>query len=142
MQCKMNLLSRMVEMSYKVYFKFEPDYLYVQASGIRSIENIISLAQDYINASEEKGYKRVLVDVRDMTGELQTVDSYDLGKEAPDKLGGVHPWLKGAIVDLEKNRERYHFLETVLVNRGFHIRFFSNLDEAKRWLLEGKDTST
>jgi hypothetical protein len=116
--------SWMVEMSYQLDFKFEPDYLHIHATGNRSVENIISLTQDWIKEAEKHGYKKAILDVQSMTGELSTADAYDLGRKLPEKLGGSHPEIKRAIVDLEKNKERYLFVETVLANRGYKVRFF------------------
>jgi len=125
-------------MSYKIDIRCEPDYLYVQASGIRSAENAISLIKDYMKANENHGYKRIMVDIRSMTGELSTIDSFIFGDGAPKKLGGVHSELKTAIVDLEEHRERFRFSEGVLVNRGFNLRFFSRTAHAERWLRKSK----
>ena len=74
-------------MSYKIDIRCEPDDLYVQASGIRSAENAISLIKDYMKANENHGYKRIMVDIRSMTGELSTIDSFIFGDGAPKKLG-------------------------------------------------------
>lgn len=128
-------------MSHKLNFRFKPGYLYVKATGDRSIDTLVSLAGDYIKVCEQKGYKKILVDVRCMTGKLSTIDAYYLGREARKRLGVVHPGLKSAVVDLEENQERLHFLENVLVNSGFNIRFFSNVADAERWFNGPEDTS-
>lgn len=129
-------------MSYKLDFRYEPAYLYVRATGIRSVENIASLALDYIKACEKHGYNKVLLDVRKMTEGLSTMDAYNLGTKVIERIGGPHPEVKQAVIDLEEKRENFHFVETVLVNRGFNLRFFSKVADAQRWLLESEDIST
>lgn len=125
-------------MSYKVNIRYEPDYLYVQASGVRSIENLIPMVREYIEANDEHGYKKLLLDVRGMTGQLSSFQSYDLCKELPGKVEGFRPNKKTAVVDSEENRERFRFVEDVLINMGFNFRFFTNTADAERWLCESK----
>jgi len=109
-------------------------YLYVQASGIRSIENLIPMVREYIEANDEHGYKKLLLDVRGMAGQLSTFESYDLCKQLPDKVKGFRPNKKTAVIDLEENRERFRFVENVLYNMGFKFRFFTNTADAEIWL--------
>jgi hypothetical protein len=35
----------------------------------------------------------------------------------------------------------YRFVETLLLNRGFHTRIFDQMDAAKAWLLEDSEPS-
>ena len=125
-------------MSYKVDIRCEPDYLYVQASGIRSSENLISMIRDYIKANEEYGYEKLLLDIQCMNGQLSTFESYHLCRELPEKIEKFRPNRKTSVVDSEENRDQSHFMETVLVNMGFNFRFFTNTVEAERWLSESK----
>jgi hypothetical protein len=129
-------------MSYNLDFTHEPDYLHVQATGIRSKENMTSLALDYINVSQTHGYKKGLIDISAMTGHLEGIDAYHLGEEAGAKLGWGNRYLQSAIIDSEQNKGLNQFVEDVLVNRGFNVRFFSKVADAKRWLLESKHIST
>jgi len=125
-------------MLYKIDARYEPDYLYVQVSGIRFAEDEIFLIKDILQAGEKHNCKKLLVDARSMSGKLSLIDYYQLGEEAPDKIGGIHSEYKTAIVDLEENRERFRFVEDVLVNRLFNLRFFSNTVDAERWLRQSK----
>ena len=125
-------------MSYKIDIRCEPGYLYVQAWGIRSAGNLVSIVKDYLKDNEEHGYKKILVDVRSMTGELSTFDAYRFGNAAAEKIDGVHSDVKTAIVDLEENRKRFGFLEDVSVNIGFNLQFFSKTSNAELWLRKSK----
>jgi hypothetical protein len=117
-------------MSYNLGFRFEPDYLHVEAIGTRSPETTLAIAQDSVKACLEHGYKIVLIDVLSMTGAvISTVEAYDVGQKVQEKLG-FHPELKAAIVVPEERRELYHFFETVLVNRGFNVRMFYEVADA------------
>jgi len=124
-------------MSYRLDIRKEPQYLSVQVSGIRTPETILSVAKEIIAICDDSGHNRVLIDVQEMTGQLKTFDVYDLGTGA---LKGLRRpgRLKVSVVDLEDNRGRFGFFETVVQNQGFNLRFFSDADEALRWLLERK----
>jgi hypothetical protein len=124
-------------MSYQLKLKKEPAYLFVQVTGIRTLETVLAAGKEVILACDEQGYNRVLVDVQEMTGELTTFEVYDLG--TGDLKEFRRPGqLKMAILDLEENRSRFRFFETVFHNRGYNLRIFSNMDEAIKWLREGE----
>lgn len=125
-------------MSYKLNVTCKPDYLYAEASGIRSAENLICMVRDYIKANEEYDYQKLLLDIRSMNGQLSTFESYDLCKQLPKKVEGFRPNRKTSVVDSEENRDMSRFIETVLVNMGFNLRFFTNIVDAERWLHESK----
>ena len=130
----------MGEKHYKLTFRLEPDYLYVRVTGIRSIANIVGIAEECQKACDEHVYKKILINAQRMTGELSILNTYDLGRKEIEKLRRS-TLLKTAVVDLEKNRKRFEFFENVLVNSGFNVRFFSSDRDAKRWLGESKDIS-
>jgi len=125
-------------MSYKLDIICKPDYLYVQASGIRSSDNFIPMVNEYIQACDNYRYKKLMLDVRNMPGALSTFNVYNLCKELPIKVEGFRPNKKTAVIDSEGNRERFRFIEDVLINMGFTIRFFNNTANAEQWLSEGK----
>ena len=121
-------------MSYELSFRHEPNYLYVKAKGIRTVENIIAMSKDILAVRDKHGYNKLLLDVRQMTGGLSTADAYQLGTK--DFQEHRRPGqLKASIVDLEDNCERFQFMENVAVNMGLNLRIFSDVDEAMTWLV-------
>ena len=128
----------MRNMPYQIDIRCEPGYLHVQAWGTRSSGNLVSIVKDYFKANEEHGYKKILVDVRSMTGKLSAFDAYRFGNTAAEKAEGVDSSVKTAIVDLGENRERFGFLEDAPVNRGFNLRYFSKVADAEQWLSKSK----
>jgi hypothetical protein len=125
-------------MTYQIDIRCEPGYLYVQAWGTRSSGNLVSIVKDYFQANEEHGCKKILVDVRSMTGKLSAFDAYRFGNTAIEKAEGVDLGVKTAIVDLEENRKRFDFLEDGSVNIGFNLRYFSKTADAELWLRKSK----
>ena len=128
----------MRNMPYQIDIRCEPGYLHVQAWGTRSSGNLVSIVKDYFKANEEHGYKKILVDVRSMTGKLSAFDAYRFGNTAIEKAEEIGSGVKTAIVDLEENRKRFVFLEDASVNRGFNLRFFSKTADAELWLRKSK----
>ena len=128
-------------MSYKLDFRFEPDYLHVQAIGVQSLANLMAIAAECQEACKKHGYRKLLIDVQGMTGEISTADVYKAGQEASEKFE-LRLGIKTALVDTEENRKRFAFFETVAANRGFYLRVFSEVAQAERWLRQIKDAST
>ena len=124
----------MSDMSYQIDIRCQPGYLNVQAWGIRSGRNLTSIVKDYLKANEEHGYKKILVDVRSMTGKLTAFDASSFGNAALEGMGDIDSGMRTAIVDLEENRKRFSFLEDVDFNPGLNLRFFSKTADAQRWL--------
>ena len=128
-------------MSYTVTVRKEPDYLHVEAAGIRSRDTVLSLARDCIAACKENGHRRLLVDVQRMTGRLPTIEIYELAtKDFPRLRQNLA--LRLVIIDRDDNRDRAQFLEDVAVNQGVDLRVFSNTERALEWLLAPRDSSS
>jgi len=75
-------------MSCELDIRCEPDYLHVQATGIRSMETVMAVAQESIKAIDEHGYNKILIDVQRMTGKLSNFSIYELGREDFEKIRG------------------------------------------------------
>jgi hypothetical protein len=123
-------------MPYELNIKNESDYLYVEVTGNRTLDTIIDMAKDILQACDKQGYGKTLIDVRGMTGKLKTIDAYELGTKDLQKFRRTGQ-LKASIIDVDENRERFLFLESVCINVGYYLRIFSDTDEAIRWLCEG-----
>ncbi|MCP3681899.1 MAG: hypothetical protein GY861_04340 [bacterium] len=117
-------------MSYELSFKHEPDYLYVQATGIRTVENIIALVRDFFTVADKHGYSKILLDIRGITEGLKPAETYNLGSKDLAKLWRGLGKPKVAVFDLETNREQDKFMEDVLANAGVNFRFFFDVNEA------------
>ncbi len=120
-------------MSYELSYRHEPDYLHIQATGVRTIESIVSMAKDLLAVRDEHGYSKVLLDVRGMVGGLGTIAAYKLGSDDIQEFRRPGQ-LKLSIIDLKENRERFDFFENVAVNAGLNLRIFADVDKAMAWL--------
>ena len=121
-------------MSYELSYKHESDYLYVEATGIRTVETLIAVATDFLTEADKHGYRKILVDYRGMTGGLKISDLYTIETKNLTELWRTISHPKVSVIDLEANRERFEFMETVAVNQGVNVHFCSDADEAIAWL--------
>ncbi len=121
-------------MSYELSYKNEPDYLHIQATGIRNVENFVAISIDLLTMANKHGYSKILLDMRGTTGGLGTFDAYELGTKDLTKLWRTIGQPKVSIIDLEANRKRFEFMETVAVNQGVNLRMFTDVGEAMEWL--------
>ncbi len=82
---------------------------------------------------------RALVDDRDLVIETDISTDFEHASFVAKLLRG--PCHKLAIVDRYENNAANQFFETVCVNRGLRLRFFSTADDALDWLMPGGRTS-
>jgi hypothetical protein len=93
----------------------------VEATRIAEQKNCFSWLNDFSNAEAN----------------LTSTDIYNLSKALPgiaSPLGSNIGKIKRAIVAGEKIKD-VQFAETVAVNRVQHVKIFSSIDDARRWLL-------
>ncbi|MBI5297190.1 MAG: hypothetical protein HY869_17065 [Chloroflexi bacterium] len=115
--------------------KLEGDLLLVDAWGFdENLEEVQAYGQAIIQACLEGGCARVLCNESNLEYRLST---FDIFQSAESIAARVHKPVKTAIVCNEKFITDAQFWETVAVNRGMTVRFFKDMDTARRWLGEG-----
>ena len=126
-------------MSYDFTFYYDEPYLLFVLSGrVDSVEQVLAYTAAIIEEATAKGYDAVLVDERaaqisiEQFEAIQIADAYDA--RYIQLLG-----IRGAVVVDPKDAERAHSLETAYANRSLPIKYYTDVDEAKRWLLEKRD---
>lgn len=121
-------------MSYKLRKRKKGDILYVEATGIRTVQAVSAMAREIVEVCLTKQTSKVLVDVRQLDGRLSTLGAYEVvAKDFPElrRLG----LLKAAVIVDDPNfLDRARFFETVARNRNFNLRIFGDVGEALRWL--------
>lgn len=120
-------------MQYTLDIEERNEYLQFSARGKRSLESILSITKDVLAACERHKLKNALIDVRKMEGELTTMESYKLSAQHLPAMRNLSVLTHVAVIDCEENRERYTFLETVAVNRGLNIRYFTDPHDGVEW---------
>lgn len=89
----------------------------------------------------ERGVDRALIDVRQVTGALRTMDRFEFGESCSGAVAAFearHPGSPSpriAFVALQPILDPGRFAETVAVNRGMDCRMFDDEGTALSWLL-------
>ncbi|MDD4857301.1 MAG: hypothetical protein PHD74_04250 [Candidatus Krumholzibacteria bacterium] len=118
-------------MDFNVSTSLDGDILVLVLSGDGSERNLKAISEQIVEVAAKSRAKKLLIDVRELQGRVGMAYIYSLVGETPLEAQA----LKSAIIDLKENESSYSFYELVAVSRGFHIRFFNDIPEAKLWLL-------
>ena len=120
---------------YTLTVEEKTEYLRVTARGKRSRENIESLTWNVFHAALEKRLSKILIDIRELSGDFGFMDIFCLVKEVFHGLRG-----KGvdqiAVIDVHTTNRENWFLEPVAQSHGINIRVFPEEETARKWLLE------
>jgi len=122
-------------MNYEIELFERDGFVAAVLSGVRTPETLIKAAVRATSFCSERQVKHLLIDLRDMTGGLDTLETYEVaGRELP-RQEAVRRVLRSAILDRPENIERIRFFETVALNRGLNVRVFADEGLAVEWLL-------
>lgn len=123
-------------MDYELAIDQDPGFVTARLSGVRSPEALLQAAAEVTTSCRERGIFRVLIDVRTMTGKLDTLETFDVAGRGIPNQTEARRLVRSAILDRSENIERIRFFETVAVNRGLTVKVFDDEAEAVRWLQE------
>jgi hypothetical protein len=119
-------------MDLRADFELQEDLLLVTASGEFTLDAALRLLKQAFDAAHEKGVGRILVDCLAMSGELSTLDQYDLGAKAAAFSQREHSDKKLAIVCVPPTI--IGFAVQVAANRGLVTAVFASERDAMAWL--------
>lgn len=121
-------------MPYDLTIEKKGDFLWVTATGTRSLETVLAMSKDIFAACAKNKVSKVLIDVRPLEGRLKTMEAYEVSDQHFPKIQDRRVITRAALVDLGEFDHSYRFFENVAVNRGFILRIFSDPDKAVDWL--------
>ena len=122
-------------MSYDLKIEKKDDFLWVTATGReRTLEIILAMARDILQACVENKVTLVLRDMRPLEGLLEMMEAYDIPDKYFPKMKDPSVITRIVIVDRKESKRNNSFFENVAVNRGFNLRIFSDPDKAFKWL--------
>ena len=90
------------------------------------------MATEVATVCQETGVSRVLNDLRRAEPPKRAFDAYNMPRTA--QKAGVSQFCKRAIVVGNRDAD-FYFLETVFINQGHQVRMFTEIEDAKKWLL-------
>ena len=123
-------------MDYKLEIVEKTDFVVAVLGGVRSPETLLAAASKTTDFCREKGYSRLLIDLRNMSGGLDTLETFEVAGHAIPEQTNARDLVRSAILDLSENLDRIRFFETVAVNRGFNVKTFDDENQAIEWLLK------
>jgi hypothetical protein len=101
--------------------------------GVRTPEGLAEATEKATSFCLERSTFEVLVDVRAMTGRLDTLQTYDIAGQRLPYRNDVR-LLRAAVLDHPENLDRVRFFETVATNRGVNVKIFDDKTRALAWL--------
>ena len=119
---------------WKIEYLGNEDILFLKSKGYMNVSSANALVRDLVDASRRYQCNRHLIDHSDtiMTFCLPEFLECAVINEQP----GTSRSFKRAMVFSQLNEDTV-FMENVFRNRGFNLRHFADMDEARNWLKHG-----
>ncbi len=106
-----------------------PEFTSIKISGPASLDTFLELIASLAQQTRERGDRRILVDLLDVTGELKFTEHFQMGEHAARQL--QHLDKMASVVPEEKITRTS---EKVAVMQGLQLRIFTSMNEAIQWL--------
>jgi len=120
-------------MSIQLQIEETPDYLEARFYGACAMEEIERQFESLAEKCQCTNAHKLLIDFTRLPVELSLVDAYLLGEKA---LAFRRHRCKVAAVGKPEHYDSHRFLELVSQNRRVNLRTFTNVEDAKTWLLK------
>jgi hypothetical protein len=121
-----------VNMSINYSFTNVNKVLIVKASGIQDhLGQVVEYGAEIIRKAAALGCTHAICDETELVYNLGTFDTFESARLFSQKAPAVS---KIAIVCKKDQLEDATFWETVAVNRGMHVKVFTSLREAEKWM--------
>ncbi len=121
-------------MTWQVKYAAENRVVCIEVSRAVNVAEIVESARAGRDLARTNGVHAILVDARRMTVAALTTELYRMPEVFVEQ--GLSRRYRVAIVVPEdpEEKERFAFIETVFVNRGFPLRLFAESAAALAWL--------
>jgi hypothetical protein len=121
-------------MKHELIITFENDYVQIISNGEKSFESSLKIWTNAVKVCQKHNCFKVL-GVASSTKMHTTIESYQHG--ALFHQINIDHKFKIAWVELNPDAiSSIKFIETVLLNRGYNVKLFQDVEEAKTWLLK------
>ena len=121
-------------MNYQMSVTFKGDYVEARSTGEKSYQTAEMLWAEITRVCQEHQCFRVL-GIAESSRQMPVMDS--INHDRLFRQFGVTPqykiaWTESNAVEFEKLKN----LETILLNRGYQGKVFTDVDQARAWLLQ------
>jgi hypothetical protein len=120
--------------AYALRVENKGNYLYVTVTGDNTPENVARYLSEVRDACAEHGCANVLIEENLRGPSLAPSIIFTIITEAATRVWPVVQRIAYIDTNPAHQTETLQFVETVAVNRGVNIRFFSRVAEAEQWL--------
>ena len=124
-------------MLHKVTYDENSKIITIKYWGNISLPDLKSGSRDAAQQIIDYKCHHILVDSREVDFKLSTLEIFDLPKTFSDILsefGLELRKIKRALL-VAHIKNDYQFVETVAINRGYLVKLFDDINEARKWLL-------
>ena len=124
-------------MPFKVTYN-EAGFMHAVFEGDLSIFEVLEMADEVATVSNRHNCRLIISDFTNARLALSFMDIHKMPgllKEQAEKKGFSIFMLKRAIIAPEQTHQDFHFFETVSLNNSQNVKFFSDQEEARTWLL-------
>lgn len=118
-------------MNLDITYNQQYDYIHVVTTGTIDDFAVSKVAHAIAKAIDENHCKRILNDMRDTKINLETVSIYNTPKIIQEV--GYTTARRALVYSGDSND--FNFFETVSKNQGQNVRVFTDVKEARQWLL-------
>jgi hypothetical protein len=116
----------------------EEHILFLKTKGQMDVPSANAMVRDLAEAARHYQCNHHLIDHRETIFTFSLPDFFE--RPAINEQLGISRLFKTAMVFSQFNEDTV-FMENVFRNRGYNMRHFADMDEAKRWLKQNKQTS-
>jgi hypothetical protein len=122
-------------MNWEIEYLHEEGVLAVKTSGtLANVDENQKLIAEVLAALKKYDVTKCLIDDRDLTLKLKTMDIYNL-PELISKLGVSRTYRVALVVaESAQDNEGFEFYETRAYNLGYKHRLFTDIEAALGWL--------
>jgi hypothetical protein len=122
-------------MGYELSFHYYDDHIHVVLVGEDTLRAVIEYWTKIAQVMQSHPQRRLLMEEH-LTGTIPDREIHEWSEFM--RSLGLPPGTKIAFSYLEERVSEYRFAETLLINRGFVTKVFTDLDAARTWLLSAE----
>jgi len=119
---------------WKIEYLSDEDILFLKSKGQMDVPSANEMVKDLADAARRHQCNFHLIDHRDTILTFSLPEYFE--RPVINEELGISRLFKTAMVFSQLNEDTA-FMENVFCNRGFNLRHFADMDEAKRWLKQG-----
>ena len=125
-------------MSHTVIYNSELHIVESKLQGDMTVGEVEDIVTKIASIAKEKDCRLIFTDFREVSRKLSILQIYELPDRTKSIFAsfGINVLLYKRANVVGKDLDDYVFHENVMVNRGQNEKVFTDIDKAKKWLME------